>query len=150
MINELPKKYHLIREDYFGKTFEGNETNKLLKHIGELTSLIPENVQIFIDTFESLDEVKKACFGFVLDDDHKVKTRKMEENWKILYSEFYVDITNKCHVIFDHVEQFIDRFKRPLGEFREQVVEAAHQKINQLWEWYCVKDVESEKHGKFF
>ena len=31
-----------------------------------------------------------------------------------------------------HVEQFIERFKRPLGEFSEQVVEAAHQKFNQI------------------
>ena len=32
----------------------------------------------------------------------------------------------------------------------EQVVEACHQKLDKIWQWYCVKNVESEIHGENF
>ena len=51
---------------------------------------------------------------------------------------------------FDHLEEFIERQGRPLGEFSEQVVEATHQKLDKIWQWYCVKNLRSEKHGEQF
>ena len=47
-------------------------------------------------------------------------------------------------------QDFIKRQQRPLGEFSEQVVEACHQKLDKIWQWYCVKNVESEIHGENF
>ena len=35
-------------ENYFGTKFEGNETNKLLKHINELREILPEKYHIFV------------------------------------------------------------------------------------------------------
>ena len=70
----------------------------------------------------------------------------MDEKWTQLKEKFSVCIPNKCHIIFDHLEEFIIRKNRPLGEFSEQVVEASHQKLKQIWEWYIVKDLESESH----
>ena len=52
--------------------------------------------------------------------------------------------------LFDHLEEFIGRQGRPPGEFSEQVVEATHQKLDKLWQWYCVKNLISEKHGEQF
>ena len=39
---------------------------------------------------------------------------------------------------------------QPLGEFSEQVVEAAHQKLDKIWQFYIVKMVETEDHGRVF
>ena len=39
---------------------------------------------------------------------------------------------------------------QPLGEFSEQVVEAAHQKLDKIWQFYIVKMVETEDHGRAF
>ena len=39
---------------------------------------------------------------------------------------------------------------QPLGEFGEQVVEAAHQKLDKIWQFYIVKMVETEDHGRAF
>ena len=142
--------HDFFRENYFGNTFERNECNKLLKKIDKLREIIPEEYHIFVDTFESLNDVKESCFGFYLGQNYKETIRKLEKNWLILFKKYNVNITNKCHVIFKHVEEFIDRKKRPLGKYSEQVVEVAHQKLNQIWEWYNVKDVESELHGEHF
>ena len=40
--------------------------------------------------------------------------------------------------------------KKPLGEFSEQVVEAAHQKLDKIWQFYIVKMIETEAHGLAF
>ena len=67
--------------------------------------------------------------------------------------EFGVPVTNKCHIIFEHVTElylFIETQKKPLGEFSEQVVEAAHQKLDKIWQYYIVKMVDTEKHGVAF
>ena len=57
---------------------------------------------------------------------------------------------NKYHIIFEHVEDFIETQGKPLGEFSEQVVEAAHQKLDKIWQFYIVKMVETENHGLAF
>ena len=139
-----------MRADYFGKTWEGNETNKLLKHTTELKKIVPEYLHIFVDCMDSLNDVKKACFGFTLDQNYKEKKEELEDLWNILHENFGVTIPNKCHVIFSHVPEFIKRQKKPLGEFSEQVVESAHQKLDQIWQWYIVKDLEKELHGTNF
>ena len=70
--------------------------------------------------------------------------------WNILHENFGETIPNKCHVIFSHVPEFIKRQKKTLGEFSEQVVESAHQKLDQIWQWYIAKDLEKELHGTNF
>ena len=68
----------------------------------------------------------------------------------ILHQIFKVTIPNKLHVIFEHVPYFIEKHKKPLGEFSEEVVEATHQKFDTVWSSYKVKDVESEIQGENF
>ena len=38
-------------------------------------------------------------------------------------------------------------FSQDVGE---EVVEAAHQRLDQIWQWYLVKMVEKESHGTNF
>ena len=71
-------------------------------------------------------------------------------DWVQLNFEFGIPIPNKVHIIFDHLEEFIERQKKPMGEFSEEVVEAAHQRLDQIWQWYIVKMVEKESHGRNF
>ena len=99
---------------------------------------------------ESLKEVKDSCFGYTFKDDYKVKIQNLKDDWTQLNLEFGVPVTNKCHIIFEHVEDFIETQGKPLGEFSEQVVEAAHQKLDKIWQFYIVKMVETENHGLDF
>ena len=66
----------------FGTIFEGNETNKLLKHINELREILPDKYHIFVDT---LNYVKESCFGFSLGQNYKENIRKFLKNWLILF-----------------------------------------------------------------
>ena len=99
---------------------------------------------------EGLLKVKQSCFGFALEESYKKDIENFRDSWVQLNIEFGIPVSNKCHIIFSHLEDFIERQQRPLGEFSEQVVEACHQKLDKIWQWYCVKNVESEIHGGNF
>ena len=47
------------------------------QHISELREIIPDDFHIFIDTFQALNDVKKSCFGFTLEE-NKTYGRKMD------------------------------------------------------------------------
>ena len=36
------------------------------------------------------------------------------------------------------------------SESTKEVVEAAHQRLDKIWDWYCVKMLEKEAHGEKF
>ena len=149
-VNEFFKKLCIVKESYQGKTFEGNELQNFLDHLEELRAYVPEEFVDYIEALEALRILKKSCFGFTLDPDWYKSIRNFELKWIVLKVKFKVSVINKCHIIFTHVEQQILRTGRALGEFSEQAVEACHQKFKVIWEWYKVKDVECEEHGKQF
>ena len=64
--------------------------------------------------------------------------------------KFGIPFTTKVHIICDNLEDFVERQKKPLGEFSEEVVESAHQRLDKIWQWYIVKMVETESHGNKF
>ena len=39
---------------------------------------------------------------------------------------------------------------KPVNIAPKNLVEACHQKLDKIWQWYCVKNVESEIHGENF
>ena len=54
---------------------------------------------------------------------------------------------------FTRVENYFLYFgiwQRPLVEFSKQVFEAKNQKLDKIWQWYCVKNLRSENHGEQF
>ena len=53
-VNQVAASLHCAREGYFGKTFEGNETIKILENTEKLKSVIDENLHIFVECMEAL------------------------------------------------------------------------------------------------
>ena len=52
-INDVALELNCVREEYFGKKFEGNETNKLLKNTDKLREVTDESLHIFIECMGS-------------------------------------------------------------------------------------------------
>ena len=115
-----------------------------------IREVLDDNLHIFGDCMESLEKVRKACFGYSLDQNYKETIEDFKSDWMTLNFEFGIPFTTKVHIICDHLEDFIERQKKPLGEFSEEVVEAAHQRLDQIWQWYIFKMVEKENHGTNF
>ena len=115
-----------------------------------IREVLDDNLHIFGDCMESLEKVRKACFGYSLYQNYKETIEDFKSDCMTLNFEFGIPFNTKVHIICDHLEDFIQCQKKPLGEFSEEVVEAAHQRLDQIWQWYIVKMVEKENHGTNF
>ena len=78
--------------------------------------------------------------------------RSFSQAWQTLHQEHGVSITNKVHIIMDHVQEYILSTGKGLGRVSDQIVEACHSALNKrlMRSNYWVKDVESSQHGKKF
>ena len=100
-----------------------------------------------VDTLKALQNVKSSCFGPNLGSDYKQDIINFENKWMVLYQQFQLPFSNKCHVIIEHVPQAIERSVASLYLTSEQVIEASHQKFSVFWERYKVLDLERPMHG---
>ena len=102
----------------------------------------------FAETLIALSNVKKACFGKIVDPRYKEIIKEFEEKWLDIYEDFDIYFTYKCHVIIDHIPQAIEKNGKGLFFTSEQVVEASHKKFGVYWERYKVLKIDSDSHGE--
>ena len=96
-VNKVAIKLGTVRDEYrsdFGGNFEGNETRKLLENTHLIREVLEDNLHIFVDCMDSLQKVRKACFGFTLDG-IKEYIEDFKADWTQLNHEFCVSIPNK-------------------------------------------------------
>ena len=98
---------------------------------------------------DSLNDVKKVCFGFTLDQNYKEKIEELEDLWNILHENFGVTIPNKCHVIFSHVPEFIKRQKNIKIIFRTSCRECTSEVGSDLAMVYCKRFRKRTSWDKF-
>ena len=97
-------------------------------------------------TLKCLEKVVNGCFGKVASENYQSLIDDFENAWLENYREFYMNFTNKAHILISHVPQVIQRTGK--GQFyqSDEVVEAAHAKFDNFWQRYKV--IESDKHGE--
>ena len=103
-----------------------------------------------LNAHEDKASICKICFNSVsVSVTPKVNFRFAIENFRrdflTLHQKFGISITNKIHIIIDHVEDYISKSGKGLGNITDQTVEALHSALNKLNYW--IKDISSEKHG---
>ena len=79
------------------------------------------NRQLVIKPSDFYSDCSLLTLDQHLKDDYKVKIQNFKDYWTQLHLEFGVPVNNKCHIIFELVEDFIEVQKKPLGEFSEHV-----------------------------
>ena len=59
-------------------------------------------------------------------------------------------MTNKAHILFKYVIEYINLTGKGLGRVSDQNVEACHSALNKrlVASRYWIKDIESDMHGK--
>ena len=145
---EFALRHNCMREDYFGKTFEGNECTTLMNKIeSDCTQLsyLP-STRYHIDAMKKLNNVRKQVFGTELGSTWKTSLREFEVAYRNI-----PNITKplKVHVLLAHCKEFIVRYGKGkgLGFFSEQTGESIHQKFKPIFERYKIKNTDSEKYG---
>ena len=135
-------------EEYWGKTFEGNECTKLMKKIESASTQLSDlpGTRWHIDALKKFNNLRKQLFGTELG----VTWEKSLREFKVAYTNI-PNITKplKVHVLFAHCKEFIERYGKGkgLGFFSEQTAESIHQKFEPIFQRYKIKNTDSKKYG---
>ena len=131
---EFAVRHNCMREEYWGKTFEGNECVTLMNKIENYcTQLSFPSTRYHIDALKKLNNVTTQVFGTELGSRWKTSLREFE----LAYTKI-PNITKplKVHVLIAHVKEFIETYGKGkgLGFFSEQTGESIHQKFKPIFE----------------
>lgn len=135
-LDDWPKSLYIMKENYHGQTFEGNECNRLLTNLDMLSNMIPDNLMPFHQCFVAFRDAMEACFHSTLDETYQQKIT----HFAAYYRALNISTTSKVHIMIRHVPEFIREHGKPLGQFSEQVVESCHAKFDKLFNSYRIKD----------
>ena len=153
------RELSLIKTDYHGKQFEGNQCKTFMKekNLDKVKKyLIEDNmpedlVDIFMEAFSNIRQVYSSCCGKKLDPNHRIVTENLEKSWSALVEDSRVKLTwpNKIHQIVHH---FSDYFEDPLcsgealGTTTDQVIEHMHSYVDKALRksGYWINDRNSE------
>ena len=86
---------------------------------------------------KGFNQIRKQCFTVDLDPRYKDSIRNFAYQWL----KCDRSITLKCHMLFVHVPQFLERQKnkfpnKGLGFWAEQSIEHCHNKVDKEYEGY--------------
>ena len=152
LLKDFCVKWCLERVDYYGSgeadglkgQFAGNGCKTLLDHVDGHEGLVyflskdAEALQLvepILDAMRAFNVVRKQCFGVILDANYKDSIKTFANLWL----KCDRSITLKCHVLFVHVVQFLERKAenfpgKGLGFWGEQAAESIHSKWATFWE----------------
>ena len=104
------------KADYRNGEMNGNACKKLLEKLPKLRKDGPRRLKAFYEAFEAFNAVRKSCFGQILHASYKFDIEKFRK----AYLKLNIPITNKVHLLVDHVPEFCERKQMGLGFFSEQ------------------------------
>ena len=102
-----------------------------LRNLQVLQDFLPQKCQPFVDTLISIRNLDDGVSGHLLDSNFPNLIKEFSSNWMRLKREFEVPITNKVHILCDHLEDFLKLTNVPLGLCSDQVIERIHQQLHQ-------------------
>ena len=96
-------------------------------------------------TFERLNGVVEACYGYKLDANF-VENIKL---FKAAYMRLQINVTPKVHAVFYHIEEFCTRnqFGLGLGPYSEQTSESIHHDFKLTWKNFAIKDTDHPQYA---
>ena len=114
------------------------------------TLIKTEAVVQTINTLIAFTEFQEACSGVKPRIDFRFTIENFRNDILTLHKNFGITLTNKIHIIIDHVEDYISETGRGLGHVTDQPVEALHSALSKRLATsnYWIKHLESEKHGQ--
>ena len=122
------KKLGVKPSKHGSKQFVGNSCRTLLDHIESLIAILPQEYQIYGEVLYAFNAIRKACFGYVLEEDFEEKVKEFET----LFRQLQIPVFPKAHMVMHHLVEFVNRHG-PLGPFCEQSFESAHHEFSKLW-----------------
>ena len=136
-ISHIPGRFYVwlevtpglrIKRKEHNNKLDGPSCKKLLDKLDVLERDLPGELTPYITAFRLFNVVRKACFSKVLLPNYAEAIRDFQravENLRDVKGN-KINIINKMHVLFEHVEMYCTLQQHGLGFVSEQAVEAVH------------------------
>ena len=130
---QFTKDQHIVRMNYHGGGYEGNQCNRILQKAELLAQIVPESLKSYTDCMIAFRELQDSCFGWKVEQDYATKVENFRENYK----DLLINITPTVHSTFEHI---LDWFELKGTEFglalySEQALESSHSNfLTTVWE----------------
>ena len=125
------KKLGVTPSKHGSKQFVGNSCRKLLENIDSLTAKLPRKYKTYGKVLKAFNDVRRATFGFELEEDFEEKVKIFE----MYFKDLQIPVFPKAHQVMHHLVEFVSRHG-PLGPFCEQSFESAHHEFSKVWKNY--------------
>ena len=118
----------IVKESYHGKTFEGNECDKIWKNIHLLKKMLVqyEVIRRIIEALEAVKIFNYTCCSKEVREGWKDALSEVSKTWSFFHEKYDINIPNKVHIIMDYVGDYIELTGKLLGHISDQIVECAH------------------------
>ena len=95
------KKLHLVKENYHGIIFKGNECSKINKNLQVLEwCLVKEEVvKEVILALEEFKEFSNSCCGTAVKINWENVIGNFKNSYKLLQQKYNISVQNKIHII---------------------------------------------------
>ena len=151
-VKTFTRKLNIIKENYHGTNYEGNECSKILKNINLLKQclVMTEKTSDIVNTLEHVKSFISACCGTKPKDNWEETIDVLSEAWSDLHAKHTISITNKIHIIQSHVKDYISLTGKGLGKVCDQIVESCHSALNKrlVASGYHRKNLEGDSQGE--
>ena len=110
-LTEFEKKINVKREEYHSGEFEGNECTRIMKNLDMLEELVAEEdceLLPFIENLRDLKSLDEVVNSEILPENFNEVIHAFEDSYRELNEKFQVSITNKVHIIFSHLEIYLE------------------------------------------
>ena len=143
----------MTRSSYHSGCFEGNECTKILNNIKKLEDIIKktdEELLPFANTISSIKLLDELVNKSDLDENYDDVIATFSENYTILNIKFNVSITNKVHIVMDHLTEYLKEKQTTLKKTTDQTIECTHSKLDKFLKehGYFRKNDDSSSFGE--
>ena len=124
-------------------------------HLQELETEVvkkDETLLDYIDTLKHLKQLDHLCNSETLNYNYKEVIENFSDSWLKLKENHGTTITNKVHIIMEHLGEYFYRSGSTLKYASDQVVESSHQEFSKRMDSgnYNVKNFKAKNMEKNF
>ena len=113
---EFLEEFSIQKKDYRDGNMNGNACKKLLGKLSILKRRVPRKLRKYVEALGAFEKVRQSCFGQDLLPSYRADIQDFRE----AYEKLNIAMTNKVHVLVDHVADFCEKHQKGLGFFSEQ------------------------------
>ena len=89
---------------------------------------LPRKYKTYGKVLSAFNDVRRATFGFELEEGFEEKV----EIFEMYFKQLEIPIFPKAHQVMHHLVEFVNRHG-PLGPFCEQSFESTHHEFSKIW-----------------